>query len=209
MFVKILGFLDQSIVGNGNLTFDKLLIGLTISSCFMGLFSQALSAALRIFTDDNLDKFIPPIEGLIFFIQNVIYNTPMLSFIILYGDICSKIQLNLKQKMACIKNSTNCLKDCENFFDSVIRNTNELFSTFLFIIMGPYLIIITFGTYLFMISLAKFSEMNLQTVMFAASQAFLTIYSILAVFLINYFSDSVASAFQEYKVINIAQYCET
>ena len=139
-------------------------------------------------------------KGLLLAVHFFFACAPMIVFAILYVDICTKLQSIIMLKVANIKNSPNCLSDCDHFFMNELRGTNQLFSPFLFLIIPPYMIVITFGSYLALFSLADFMDMSLMEVMFGLSQIFVTLYFVLIVFVINHYSNKVTSAFQEYKV---------
>ena len=140
-------------------------------------------------------------EGIIFVLQAYTSTIPIYSFIILFVNVCSKLNLIMKEnirKMETSDVSGTFLKECDIFFNSGIRQANEIFSTFLFCIVGPYLLLITFGSYSALFGILQMKSMS--DICFGFSQVFITFYLISIVFMINYFSHEVSSNFHNYKV---------
>ena len=199
-YISLVEYLEQFQVKEENLWTEKLLIIFSFGSFISGFALQLLWIIYRIVNGESINEVMSIIDAILFILQYYGPNSPIFSFIIMYGNVCTNIRLILKDKMEKIQNNGKYLRECESFFIDGIRKANEFFSSFLFLIIGQYLIAVTFGSYSTIFTVLSIDGLHLKYLCFGISQVLLTFYVASIVFVINHFSDEVSSTFQSYKV---------
>ena len=199
-YLSLMEYLEQFKAEREKFGTENLLIIFSILSWSSGMALQLVWMIYRIFKGESINAGMFTIEIVLFIFQAYVSNAPIYSFIIMYGNVCSNIKLILKKRMEMIQIADIQLQECEKFFINAIRKTNDIFSPFLFYIIGPYLLIFTFGSYSALFSVLSIESMNLKDICFGLSQVLLSFFVISIVFMINYFSNDVTNTFLEYKV---------